>query len=110
MAQTLEVVQSITGEGELHQGDACLGSVVYGFNSSAFSESESDLAHSKDVRADIRVESEIDLWALLQENADLTLHLNNGRQWPCRVGLIIDLLLGKRASLVSRPVSQAITP
>ncbi len=104
MAKTLELVQSITGEGELHLEDECLGRVVYGFNASAFSETASDLAQSEDVRADIRVESDIDLWALLQENADLTLHLNDGRQWPCRVGLIIDLLLGKRASLVSRTV------
>jgi hypothetical protein len=34
----------------------------------------------KDVRADIRVDNDIDLWELLQENAKLTLHLNDGRQ------------------------------
>ncbi len=104
MAKTLELVQSITGDGELHCGDECLGRVVYGFNSTAFSDLETS-SKSADVRADIRVESDIDLWALLQENAELTLHLNDGRQWQCRVGLIIDLLLGKRASLVSRTAS-----
>jgi hypothetical protein len=104
MAKTLELVQSITGEGELHLGDECLGRVVYGFNSPAFSDSEFDLTESKDVRADIKIESDIDLWELLQQNAELTLHLNDGRQWPCRVGLIIDLLLAKRASLVGRTV------
>lgn len=104
MAKTLHMIQSITGEGELHRGDVCLGRVVYGFNAATGSDLDSDYVESKGVRADIKVQSEIDLWALLQDNADLTLRLNDGRRWACKVGLIIDLLLGKRASLVSRAV------
>ena len=97
MAKTLHAIQSISGEGELHRGAVCLGRVVYGFNS--------DLdVESADARADIKVHSNIDLWELLQQNAELTLHLNDGRRWACRVGLIIDLLLGRRASLVGRAV------
>ena len=104
MAKTLHMIQSITGDGELHRGDVCLGQVVYGFNAVAGSDFDSDYIESKDVRADIKVQNDIDLWALLQDNADLTLQLNDGRRWACKVGLIIDLLLGKRASLVSRAV------
>ena len=104
MAKTLHMIQSITGEGELHRGDVCLGRVVYGFNAVPGSDLDLDYIESKGVRADIKVQSEIDLWALLQDNAELTLRLNNGRRWACRVGLIIDLLLGKWARLVSRGV------
>ena len=108
MAKTLRSIQAISGEGELHWGDVFLGSVIYGFNSVEGSDYGSEFMQSADARAEIRVHGEIDLWKLLQENAQLTLRLNDGSVWECRVGRINDLLLGKRATLAGRRPRQSV--
>ncbi len=102
MAKSLRMVQSVLGEGELLHGNVCLGEVVYGFGSVEGSDYGSEYIRSEEARADIKVGVDIDLWSLMQGNAQLTLRLNDGRRWNCRVGRINDLHLGKRASLVSR--------
>ena len=101
MAKSLRVIQAIAGEGELHRGDTYLGQVVYGFSTAHDVEFIESRDASSYARADIRA-PEIDLWPLKLENADLTLRLNNGDSWACKVGCILDHLLGSRASLVSR--------
>ncbi len=98
MAKDLRTIQAVAGEGELHRGDTYLGQVIYGFSAVH----DVEFIESSDARADIKA-PEIDLWALMQEKADLTLQLNNGRRWECRVGRINDRLLGKRGSLIGRP-------
>ena len=106
MAKRLRIIQSITGEGELLYGEVCLGEVVYGFGPVEGSDYGPEFIQSEEARADIKVAGDIDLWALLHENAQLTLRLNDGRRWDCRVGRINDLHLGTRASLVSRSVNR----
>lgn len=103
MTKTLRSIQAISGEGELHCGGVLLGSVVYGFNTVEGSDYSQEFMQSSEARAEIEVHDEIDLWKLLQENAKLTLRLNDGSFWNCRVGRINDLLLGKRATLAGRP-------
>jgi hypothetical protein len=108
MANTLRSIQAISVDGELHCGDGFLGSVVYGFNPADGSGYGSEFMQSADARAEITVHGEIDLWKLLQDNAQLTLRLNDGSLWECRVGRINDLLLGKHATLAGRRSRQSV--
>jgi len=97
MAKDLRLIQTIAGEGELHRGDTYLGQVMYGFSTAH----DVEFIESSDARADIKA-PEIDLWTLKLEDAELTLRLNNGHNWACKVSRINERLLGKRASLVPR--------
>ena len=106
LAKSLRIIQSITGESELLHGELCVGAVVYGFGPIEGSDYGPEFIQSEEARADIKVAGDIDLWAVMQENAQLTLRLNDGRGWDCQVGRINDLHLETRASLVSRSVNR----
>ena len=104
MVKTLELVQSITGEGELHLGDECLGRVAYGFNSSDFSGSGSVSAQSK--RCACGYQSRQRYRSVGVASGECQTHSPSER-WPSVAlpGRADHRLLGKRASLVSRRVS-----